>query len=192
MPTSAPVPTADIGCALVKISASGPMPTSRYCDHAPCAISTSFSARGLGRAGLDAATGRRRSPRRSTCARASACAGVAARLLLDHALEHAGDEGDAGGLDRLQVAGREQPRRRGGRGRAPRPSWRARRRARRRAAERRRRGSRPTGSSSSKQIARRSARRARGRTRRRRGRATSTGPRGVGQPDAADERARGR
>ena len=26
MPTSAPVPTADIGCALVKISASGPMP----------------------------------------------------------------------------------------------------------------------------------------------------------------------
>jgi hypothetical protein len=28
-------PTADIGCDLVKISASGPMPTSRYCDHAP-------------------------------------------------------------------------------------------------------------------------------------------------------------
>jgi len=32
MPTSAPQPTADIGCALVKISASGPIPTSRYCD----------------------------------------------------------------------------------------------------------------------------------------------------------------
>src|SRR5205085_2498237 len=31
-PIAAPVPTADIGCALVKISASGPMPTSRYCD----------------------------------------------------------------------------------------------------------------------------------------------------------------
>ena len=43
MPISAPVPTADIGCALVKISASGPMPTSRYCDHAPCAISASFT-----------------------------------------------------------------------------------------------------------------------------------------------------
>jgi len=33
---------ADIGCALVKISASGPMPTSRYCDHSPSAISTSL------------------------------------------------------------------------------------------------------------------------------------------------------
>ena len=37
---------------------------------------------------------------------------VAARLLLDHALEHARDERDAGGLDRLQVARREQPRQR--------------------------------------------------------------------------------
>ena len=43
MPMSAPVPTADIGCDLVKISASGPMPTSRYCDHAFCAISASFT-----------------------------------------------------------------------------------------------------------------------------------------------------
>ena len=32
MPTSAPRPTADIGCALVNTSASGPMPTSKYCD----------------------------------------------------------------------------------------------------------------------------------------------------------------
>ena len=31
-PIGAPQPTADIGWALVKISASGPMPTSRYCD----------------------------------------------------------------------------------------------------------------------------------------------------------------
>ncbi len=42
-PASMPVPTAAIGCALVKISASGPMPTSRYWLQAPCAISTSFS-----------------------------------------------------------------------------------------------------------------------------------------------------
>ncbi len=33
---------------------------------------------------------------------------VAARLFLDHALDHAGGEGHAGGLDHLQVAGREQ------------------------------------------------------------------------------------
>ena len=43
MPISAPVPTEDKGGALVKISASGPMPTSRYCDQAPCSISSSFS-----------------------------------------------------------------------------------------------------------------------------------------------------
>src|SRR5882672_7961524 len=40
MPTSEPHPTADRTGALVKISASGPIPTSRYCDHAPCAIKT--------------------------------------------------------------------------------------------------------------------------------------------------------
>jgi hypothetical protein len=34
--------------------------------------------------------------------------GIAARLLLDHALDHALREGDAGGLERLQVGGREQ------------------------------------------------------------------------------------
>ena len=45
MPTSAPVPTADMGWPLEKISASGPMPTSRYWDHTPCAISTSLSLR---------------------------------------------------------------------------------------------------------------------------------------------------
>ena len=43
MPTSDPVPTAAIGCVLVKISASGPMPTSRYCDHRLPAISRSFT-----------------------------------------------------------------------------------------------------------------------------------------------------
>src|SRR6185437_15511559 len=43
MPMAAPIPTDDIGCALVKISASGPMPTSRYCDHRPSARSTSLT-----------------------------------------------------------------------------------------------------------------------------------------------------
>jgi hypothetical protein len=48
------VPIADIGCAFVKISASGPMPTSRYCDHACCAISTSFNRAASGEPGLTA------------------------------------------------------------------------------------------------------------------------------------------
>jgi hypothetical protein len=34
---------------------------------------------------------------------------IAARLLLDHPLQHAGDEGHAGGFHRLQVARRKQP-----------------------------------------------------------------------------------
>ena len=40
IPASTPVPTADRGCALEKISASGPRPTSRYWLQAPCASST--------------------------------------------------------------------------------------------------------------------------------------------------------
>ncbi len=141
MPTSAPNPTADIGCDLVKISASGPMPTSRYCDQAPCRISASFTLRRLGRAGADlrqvvadhgddfAAHGLRL--RR-----------VAARLFLDDPFQRAGDERDAGGLERLQVARRQEPRqRRVARVRAR--NWRARRRSRPDAAAGRRRGSRP-------------------------------------------------
>ena len=54
MPISAPVPTALIGCDLVKISASGPMPTSRYCDHMPWAISTSLSRCASGEPGRTA------------------------------------------------------------------------------------------------------------------------------------------
>ena len=38
-PTSAPKPTDAIGWHLVKTSASGPMPTSRYCDQTPRSIS---------------------------------------------------------------------------------------------------------------------------------------------------------
>ena len=51
-PASAPSPTEDIGCALVKISASGPMPTSRYCDHAPFSIKTCFNAIACSEPGL--------------------------------------------------------------------------------------------------------------------------------------------
>ncbi|MDR8939634.1 hypothetical protein FEP80_00153 [Burkholderia multivorans] len=42
-PTSAPKPTADIGCDFENTSASGPMPTSRYWDHALRRCSSSFS-----------------------------------------------------------------------------------------------------------------------------------------------------
>src|SRR5512132_1773211 len=43
MPTRAPKPTGAIAGHLVKSSASGPMPTSRYCDHMPRSTSTSFT-----------------------------------------------------------------------------------------------------------------------------------------------------
>ena len=49
---------------------------------------------------------------------------IAARLLLDDALEHARDERHAGGLDRLQVARRQQPGLRGVAA-SPRTRWRA-------------------------------------------------------------------
>ncbi|MGF6546591.1 hypothetical protein QFZ96_001661 [Paraburkholderia youngii] len=42
-PTSAPKPTADIGCDFENTSASGPMPTSMYCDHASRRSSSAFS-----------------------------------------------------------------------------------------------------------------------------------------------------
>ena len=44
IPTSAPGPTADSTGAFVNTSASGPMPTSRYCDHKPCCRSTCLSS----------------------------------------------------------------------------------------------------------------------------------------------------
>ncbi len=49
-----PCPTADIGCALVKISASGPIPTSRYCDHMPFSTSSFLSAIAFGEPGFSA------------------------------------------------------------------------------------------------------------------------------------------
>ena len=95
--------------ALVKISASGPMPTSRYCDHSPSAISASFSASASAQPGLSRA-GRRRSTPAISCADRLGPGGVAARLLLDDPLQHRDGEGDAARLDRLQVDRREQPR----------------------------------------------------------------------------------
>ena len=62
-PASMPCPTADIGCALVKISASSPMPTSRYCDHAPAAISAFFNSNACAEPGFSL----RRSPPSCSC-----------------------------------------------------------------------------------------------------------------------------
>ena len=111
-PTRAPVPTAAIGGHLLKSSASGPMPTSRYCDHIPLATRTSFTARGLRRAGLDAAQVGSHD-RLDLAARPVGQGRVALGALLDHALEQARHEGDAARLDRVQVGGREEPRPRG-------------------------------------------------------------------------------
>jgi hypothetical protein len=89
MPISAPVPTALIGCDLVKISASGPMPTSRYCDHRFLAEQHLLQLRASGEPGrtLD-----RSSPitGHHLLAHGFGQRRVAARLLLDHALEHRG------------------------------------------------------------------------------------------------------
>ena len=103
-----PWPTAAIGCALVKISASGPMPTSRYCDQAPCSISTRLSsaacllpgtslARVAAELGLHAPADR------------LGLLGRAPRLLLDHPLQHRQRKRHARGLDGLQVDRRQQP-----------------------------------------------------------------------------------
>ena len=109
MPASMPVPTAAIGCALVKISASGPMPTSRYWLHAPCSISTCFSCAASADPGFSLRQVVADQPVHLGADRRGGVQ-VAARALLDHALDHRDDEGHAGGLDRLQIDRREQPR----------------------------------------------------------------------------------
>ena len=94
-----------MGGALEKTSASGPMPTSRYCDHWPRATSASFSAM----ASAEPGRSRDRSEPIRPCRRSRiASAGIAARLFLDQAFQQADGEGDAGGLHRLQVARRQQ------------------------------------------------------------------------------------
>ncbi len=102
-PASMPVPTAAMGCALVKISASGPMPTSRYWLHAPCAISTCFSAIACGRAGLEAGEVVA-DELENLLADLGGSGEIAARALLDHAFQHRDRERDAAGLQRLQIA----------------------------------------------------------------------------------------
>ena len=108
MPASIPVPTAAIGCALVKISASGPMPTSRYWLHAPCSISTCFRCAASADPGLQL---RQVVAHQPVHLRADRRGGiqVAARAFLDHPLDHRYDERHAGRLDRLQVDRRQQP-----------------------------------------------------------------------------------
>ena len=107
-PTSAPKPTDAIGWHLVKISASGPMPTSRYCDQAPRAISLALSSIASRRARLQLRQIVADQPG-DVGADGVGLLGRAARLLLDDALQQADDEGDAGGLDRLQVDRGQQP-----------------------------------------------------------------------------------
>src|SRR5215469_11631177 len=53
-PMRAPWPSADMGWALVKTSASGPMPTSRYCDQSPRPSSISLALRAASEPGLTA------------------------------------------------------------------------------------------------------------------------------------------
>ena len=63
----------------------------------------------LGRAGADVGQAGA-DQRRDLAAQPQRTTGVAAGLLLDHAFDHAAGKGHAGGLDNLQVAGRQQPR----------------------------------------------------------------------------------
>ena len=105
----APQPTADSGWPLVKTSASGPMPTSRYWHQRPSACSAALA---------EAAASLPGSMSRSDGADQAGDAGadrlgagrVAGGALLDDALDHRAGEGDAAGLERLQVAGGEQRR----------------------------------------------------------------------------------
>lgn len=107
IPASTAWPTAAMICDLVKISASGPMPTSRYCDHQPFSISLSFNACASGEPGtsLD-----KSSPIIScTKLRTSTAAAGLPRAPLDHPLQHGNRKCHAGGFDGLQVDGRQQP-----------------------------------------------------------------------------------
>ena len=109
-PTSAPQPTADIGWPLVKTSASGPMPDLEVLrSTAPRpAAPPSPPPPPRCRAGC-----RARTAPISPAIRAADRLGlrrVAGGALLDHPLDHRAGEGHAAGLQRLQVAGREQPR----------------------------------------------------------------------------------
>ena len=97
-----------MGGHFVKSSASGPIPTSRYCDHMSRAIEHVLDAGRLRRAGLDAAEigpddGLDLAPD------AIGQRGIAPRALFDDALEQARDEGHPARLHGLQVARGEEP-----------------------------------------------------------------------------------
>ena len=126
---------------LVKISASGPMPTSRYCDHRPFCCSSFFSSIACGEPGLSLLD---RAAERALDfgARLRRALRRAARLLLDDAFEQRDREGDARRLHGLQVDRREQPRACSGRA-CPPPCWRGSRRDRRCGPHARRRPPRP-------------------------------------------------
>ena len=187
MPTSAPWPTADMGCDLVKISASGADADLEILR--PGALGDEMLLEPGRRRPSRAAprAGPRRPRPRSAARMAAARAGIALDLLLDHALEHAAGEGDARGLERLQVDRRQQP---GQRGVAPVPAAVGEDRRQLadasgvgRAGQRHRDRRRCTARSSS-------APAASGRTRRRSRTATTAGPGRIArQPDPADQRA---
>ena len=104
-----PWPTADIGWPLVKISASGPMPTSRYCDHAPCSISTRFSSAACGLPG----TSVRMLPPSWACTLLRIASAFSGEPRACSSMTRSSiDSGKVtpAALMRLQVAGREQPR----------------------------------------------------------------------------------
>ena len=85
------------------------MPTSRYWLHSPSACSAAFAAAA---AALPGTMSRKDAPI-SPAIRAADRLGlrrVAGGALLDHPLDHRAGEGHAAGLERLQVAGRDQPR----------------------------------------------------------------------------------
>ena len=106
-PISAPQPTLASGAVLVKISASGPIATSRYCDHRPSSISASFSRAAPSVPGTTERIAAA-DPLLELVADFSRARVVAARAFLDHPLDRGDGEGHARGLDRLQVDGREE------------------------------------------------------------------------------------
>jgi hypothetical protein len=93
-PTAAPQPTLASGAVLVKISASGPIATSRYCDHSPSSVSA-FLSRAADSL-LEPVPDFAGAPE------------IAARPLLDHALDRRQRERHPRRLDRLKVDGREK------------------------------------------------------------------------------------
>ena len=107
-PILAPQPTLASGAVLVKISASGPIATSRYCDHRPSVDQRFLEPRCIVACPGRPSGSRRRSAASSLLADLRGAPEVAARAFLDHSLDRRDCEGDARSLDRLQVDRREE------------------------------------------------------------------------------------